>query len=206
MWTLWLLSKSKSYGYGCALIGIIILAFIFGWIKKDEFWEIAALIIIPMAFSLTVGLIYNNRQEKRKKEAEEARTAREEEELANTRYRRFELVGVVNCLEPESKANTLSCCSIINITTNPENENDKEKYAVNLWIGDYSILGHIPKEEEKYVVQWLREGRVKSGWIPKCTYDRKTRETKVIVELGYVRNTSKIDVSSDNEMSVVGKI
>ena len=201
MWTLWLLSKSKSYGCGCALSGLAILAFIFGWAQKDGFWEIAALIIIPMAFGLTGGLIYNNRQEKRKKEAEEARTAREAEELANTRYRRFELVGVVNCLEPESKANTISCFPKINITANPENVDDKEKYAVNVWINDYSILGHIPKEEEKYVVQWLREGRVKSGWIPKCTYDRKTRETKVIVELGYIKDPSKTFVSSENGMS-----
>lgn len=201
VWTLWLLSKSKSYGCGCALSGIVILAFAFGWGEKSDFWEIAALTIIPIALGLTVGLIYSNREEKRKKAAEEAQKAREAEELANTEYQRFELVDVVNCLKPESKANTLSCFPKINITANPENVNDKEKYAVNLWIDDYSILGHIPKEQEKDVVQWLREGRVKSSWLPECHYDRKTGETKVTVELGYIKDSSKTFVSSDNELS-----
>lgn len=205
MWTLWLLSKSKSYGCGCALVGMAIFAFLMGWDEETGFWEIATIVIIPIAIGLTVGLIYNNREEKRKKAAEEARKARETEELANTEYRRFELAGVENCLEPESKANTISCFSKINITANPENVNDKENYAVNLWIDDYSILGHIPKEEENDVVQWLSEGRVKSGWLPECHYDRKTGETRVTVELGYIKNPSKAGVSSENGMSATIK-
>ena len=201
VWTLWLLSKSKSYGCGCALVGMAIFAFLMGWDEETGFWEIATIVIIPIAFGLTGGLIYNNREEKRKKAAEEARKAREAGELANTEYRCFELAGVENCLEPESKANTIPCFSKINITANPENVDDKEKYAVNVWIDDYSILGHIPKEEENDVVQWLSEGRVKSGWIPECHYDRKTGETRVTVELGYIKNPSKTFVAPENEMS-----
>lgn len=184
MWTLWLLSKNKSYGCGCALSGLAILAFIFGWAQKDGFWEIAALAIIPIAIGLTVGLIYSNREEKRKKAAEEARKAREAERMEKSVTRSIWLSEVEYWLTPKEIKQIPYLPNNLKLTAYNDDATGKLK-EIRV-IVDRQTIGLIPKELEGEILPLIMENRITFATFPETYYNRKRCTGHVKMNLSYI--------------------
>ena len=169
---------------GCALSGLAILAFIFGWAQKDGFWEIAALAIIPIAIGLTVGLIYSNREEKRKKAAEEARKAREAERMEKSVTRSIWLSEVEYWLTPKEIKQIPYLPNNLKLTAYNDDATGKLK-EIRV-IVDRQTIGLIPKESEGEILPLIRENRITFATFPETYYNRKRCTGHVKMNLSYI--------------------
>lgn len=184
VWTLWLLSKSKSYGCGCALVGMAIFAFLMGWDEETGFWEIATIVIIPIAFGLTGGLIYNNREEKRKKAAEEAQKAREAERMEKSVTRSIWLSEVEYWLTPKEIKQIPYLPNNLKLTAyNDDATGELKEIRV---IVDKQTVGLIPKELEGEILPLIMENRITFATFPETYYNRKRCTGHVKMNLSYI--------------------
>lgn len=184
MWTLWLLSKSKSYGCGCALVGMAIFAFLMGRDEETGFWEIATIVIIPIAIGLTVGLIYNNREEKRKKAAEGARKAREAERMKKSVTLSIWLSEVEYWLTPKEIKQIPYLPNNLKLTAYNDDATGKLK-EIRV-IVDKQTVGLIPKELEGEILPLIMENRITFATFPETYYNRKRCTGHVKMNLSYI--------------------
>ena len=83
IWILWLVMSRTALVRGCFCIGaaVFVALFVYYLDLPPEFWKNVLIFGFPFAFALTIGMIIANREEKRKKAAEEARKERETERM-----------------------------------------------------------------------------------------------------------------------------
>ncbi len=186
IWILWLVMSRTALGRGCFCIGaaVFVALFVYYLDLPPEFWKNVLIFGFPFAFALTIGMIIANREEKRKKAAEEARKERETERMEKSITQSIWLSEVEYWLTPKEIKHIPYLPHNIQLTAYKDDVTGELK-EIRV-IVDKQTVGLIPKELESEILPLIRENRITFATFPETYYNRKRCTGHVKMNLSYI--------------------